>query len=203
MRSAIIGAYWAGDSEKLREFVDASTRATHIDPRALEGAWLVARETAGLGVADADPMWRFSTIEEMLRRGAHPREFADALGLHHGVSGFVLHTVPVAIYCARWANGNFRQAITAAAELGGDSDTLCAIVGGIVGAQVGTAGIPEEWMNGLWEWPRSVNWMRAAARALAQGEKPPATFWPAYLLRSPLFIGTVVAHGFRRTLPPF
>lgn len=203
MRAAIIGVYWATDADKLRAFVDLSSRATHSDPRAVEGAWLIAREAAGLGVAEADSIWRFDLIDEMLKRDASPQEFADAFGLERGVSGYVLHTVPVAIYCSRWADGDFRRAITAASELGGDSDTLCAIVGGIVGAQAGVAGIPADWVRGLCEWPRTVRWMRQAGWAMAQGERPPKTFWPAYVLRSPLFIGTVLVHGLRRLLPPY
>jgi hypothetical protein len=33
---------------------------------------------------------------------------------------------------------------------------------------VGYAGIPEEWLNGLFEWPRSVTWMRKLAARLAE-----------------------------------
>lgn len=44
MRSAIIGAVFATDAERRREFVRASTRLTHLDPRA---------ETAALAVAEA------------------------------------------------------------------------------------------------------------------------------------------------------
>ena len=42
MRSAIIGTYFAEDTFRIREYVRASTRLTHTDPRA---------ETAGLAVA--------------------------------------------------------------------------------------------------------------------------------------------------------
>lgn len=202
MRASIIGAYFRDDPEMLDAFVKSASQITHADPRAITGAQLIAREAAGLP-SSADPERRLDEIQEFLRRDAAPAEFADSLGLQRGVTGYILHTVPVAIYCFRWASGNYRRAVTAAAELGGDTDTLCAIVGGIAGARFGASSIPAEWLGGLWEWPRSPAWMNKLARSLANQTPLPKTFWPGYALRSPLFIAAVLAHGFRRLLPPY
>jgi ADP-ribosyl-[dinitrogen reductase] hydrolase len=207
MRSAIIGAHFGDDLEAMRKFVEISTLVTHTDDRAVDGAYLVALAAAGhidfSGNSLATDCWRLDLLREMLDGGRHPSEFACHLGLERGVSGFVAHTVPVALYCSLWAGADFAKGITAAASLGGDTDTLCAIVGGILGAQVGFSGLPEEWVDGLWEWPRSVTWMRQLGTSLADGTAPPRTFWPAYLVRSPLFIATVLAHGARRLAPPY
>jgi ADP-ribosylglycohydrolase len=46
MRSAPIGAFFADSPERLDAFVEASTRITHTDPRALTGARAVALLTA-------------------------------------------------------------------------------------------------------------------------------------------------------------
>jgi hypothetical protein len=51
---------------------------------------------------------------------------------------------------------NFRDAVVAVVQCGGDTDTTAAIVGGIVGCHVGKIGIPEEWLRNLLEWPRTV-----------------------------------------------
>ena len=209
MRAAILGAYFGEDRAALRRFVDASSRVTHTDERAVDGAYLIALAASGHEAVFREPgvvatsCWNFDVLDRMLAEGASPALFAQALGLGEGVGGFVAHTVPVALYCATWAGEDFRSGVEAAAALGGDSDTLCAIVGGILGARVGYAGLPDEWVSGLWEWPRSVSWMRRLANSLAAGTPPPTTFWPAYLARSPLFIGTVLTHGFRRLLPPY
>ena len=73
-----------------------------------------------------------------------------------GVSGYIYHTVPVALFCwLRWP-GDFRRAVEEVILLGGDADTTGAVVGGIAGATVGQGGIPAEWLQGILEWPRSV-----------------------------------------------
>jgi len=209
MRAAIIGARFGDDTTTMRRFVDASSRVTHTDQRALDGAYLVALATSGREafLRESDSVktkgWNLDLMEQMLAEGSSSSEFANAIGLGERVGGFVAHTVPVAVYCAFWAGDDFRAGIEAAASLGGDSDTLCAIVGGILGARVGVSGLPRDWIDGLWEWPRSVAWMRRLASSLADGSAPPRTFWLAYLARSPLFIGTVLTHGLRRLLPPY
>ena len=55
--------------------------------------------------------------------------------------------MPYALWCCGQALGDYQEALWLAASAGGDSDTLCAIVGGVVACYVGTAGIPEEWRN--------------------------------------------------------
>jgi hypothetical protein len=96
--------------------------------------------------------------------------------------------------------------------LGGDADSTGAVVGGIAGATVGVGGIPAERLDGLLEWPRPVAWMRALAERLARQslvEGRPARsgplplFWPGVVPRNLLFLAVVLAHGFRRLLPPY
>lgn len=53
---------------------------------------------------------------------------------------------------ALWAlcsSGDFREGITKAISLGGDTDTYAAIAGGLLGAHHGTYGIPHEWYEVL------------------------------------------------------
>jgi hypothetical protein len=115
--------------------------------------------------------------------------------------------VPVALYCwLRWP-GDFRRAVEEAILLGGDADTVGAIVGGLVGATAGAASIPEEWLRGIADWPRSVTWMRRLGARLAEhGSEPAAAvplFWPGLIPRNLLFLLIVLGHGFRRLLPPY
>lgn len=208
MRAPIIGAYFAGNPGRIRKFAEVSSRVTHTDPRAVDGAFRVAMASAGISPLDEaasveSDCWHLASMKEHLDRGAHPSEFAESLGLENGVSGFVAHTVPMALYCALWADDDYPAAVTAAISLGGDTDTVGAITGGIVGARVGFDGLPAEWVDGILEWPRSVSWMRRLAAALAHEKPMPSTFWPGYLVRSPVFIGVVLAHGLRRILPPY
>lgn len=59
---------------------------------------------------------------------------------------------PATLDAARWAvatTDSFRNAILAAANLGGDADTVAAVAGQIAGALYGKAGIPDDWLQRL------------------------------------------------------
>lgn len=227
MRSPILGVCLGDDPDRLRAFVRTSTRLTHSDPRAERGALLIAlaahygsrndSETinaaafiraARLAIPDADEqlLRLLVAIEDHYERGSTVAQFADALNFQHGVSGYIYQTVPAVLYSwLRWP-GQFRRAVEEVIALGGDSDTTGAIAGALGGATCGAAGIPAEWLSGLWEWPRSVAWMRELAARLASssGErKALRLFWPALGPRNALFLSAVLGHAFRRLLPPY
>jgi len=232
MRAALLGACLANDPERRASFIRASTRLTHVDRRAETGSSLVALAAAqaskstqsvapekfldrarGVVPAGDDELAEILVwLEEDLKRGKSPAEFAATLGLEFGVTGYIYHTVPVALYCWLRAGGCFREAVEAAICLGGDTDTLGAIVGGLCGATCGTQQIPGEWLVRLLEWPRTERWMRELASRLAlrfpdSGEGAPATpvplVWPGQFLRNIFFLNVVLMHGFRRLLPPY
>lgn len=77
-----------------------------------------------------------------------------------------------------------------------------------MGAAVGKAGIPREWLDTLWEWPRCVAWMENLGRHLSNQRDgvslaPPRLSAMATLSRNALFLLVVLTHGFRRLLPPY
>lgn len=233
MRAALLGACLGDDPQKLRAYVRASTRLTHTDPRAEHGALLIALAawqgaTCGLqGIAplaaledlrsqlnDADDelLGLLGKMEDHLKREATAEELADTLGLHTGVSGYMYHTVPIALYCWLRNSGDFRPAVEEVIRLGGDVDTTGAIVGGLAGATVGARGIPVEWVDGLIEWPQSVTWMRSLAERLAArfgkertaaSGRSPWYFWPGTIPRNLCFLVLVLGHACRRLLPPY
>lgn len=233
MRAAVLGACLGRDRERLRAYVRASTRLTHTDPRAERGAFLVALaarrgaeqgppgvqfeaflEEARQALPDLDPELGglLGAVEANAKRQAPAAELAAQLGLRRGVSGYVYHTVPLALYGWLRHPGDFRGAVEEVITLGGDADSTGAIVGGLAGATVGAGGIPPEWLDGLFEWPRSVAWLRALAGRLADQfplsgqpvpRRPLPLFWPGLLPRNLLFLAVALAHGFRRLLPPY
>ena len=85
---------------------------------------------------------------------------------------------------------------------GGDTDTVGAVFGAMAGAEVGESGIPPDWVAGIKEWPRTMDWIRRLAETLANpnGERAnaPAFFWPGIPFRNALFLGVVLLHGFAR-----
>ena len=151
-------------------------------------------------------------MEDFLIRDALAVELADALGLQCGVTRYVYHTVPLALYCWLRHPDNFRLAVEEVIDLGGDTDSTAAVVGAISGATVGANGIPQEWIDGLLEWPRSVTWMRSLSLRLvnqfADSESPGSLgpmplFWSGLIPRNLMFLLIVLLHGFRRLLPPY
>lgn len=220
MRSALLGVLYGDEPSLLRALVRASTRLTHTDPRAEHGALAVAlaaatspagyRERLGdlLGTGAGDLLGLVSQAAASASTGEDTEAFAVRLGLRHGVTGYVNHTVPVVLHAWFRHPADFRSAVLAVIRCGGDTDTTASILGGIVGARVGKAGIPGEWLDGLWEWPRSAAWIERLGVQLAtasRGERrqPPSVLFPAVVLRNLLFLLVVLGHGFRRLLPPY
>ena len=197
---------------------------THTDPRAVVGAMAVAKLTAWIvrdnltrrpGVEEFlslltscgtdDEEWNgiLASMRDALDRELTVGEFADALGLAKGVSGYVFHTVPVAAYAWFRHFGDFEGALTAILGCGGDTDTTGAIVGALAGATVGERGIPRDWLCGVIEWPRTMELLKRLGDALTEHEAPVRYFWPGCLVRNVVFLTLVLLHGFRRLLPPY
>ena len=63
-------------------------------------------------------------------------------------SGYVVDTLEAALWCLLTTD-NYRDCVLKAVNLGGDTDTIAAVAGGLAGALYGYDGIPEEWRNTL------------------------------------------------------
>jgi ADP-ribosylglycohydrolase len=161
-------------------FVRVCSRITHTDPRAEYGALAVALAAAGrLGeFGDVCPDHEF--VARVLGMELDPGD---------GISGYMYDTVPAAIALAARHAGDYRSAILAAIRCGGDTDTVAAIAGAIVGAQVGERGIPREWVEGIWDWPRGV----AGLRRLAAGDVPRVSYLGS-IWRNAMFFGVALVH---------
>ena len=66
--------------------------------------------------------------------GQTTEAFADTLELDRGVSGYIYHTVPVAIHAWFRYPDDYREAVQAVIRCGGDTDTVAAITGALVDA---------------------------------------------------------------------
>jgi len=229
MRIAPIGAYFADDPEALTRFVGIATRVTHRDERARVGALAVARLVAwsiseelaerpsierflallrACGEEDAEWSRVVDALGVAAARDAPVEALATQLGLERGVSGYVYHTVPVAVYAWFHHFGDFARALVAVLDCGGDTDTAGAIVGALCGAVVGGAGIPEDWVHGIADWPRGPDLLLELADRLAEAaggasRGPVRYFWPGLLPRNAFFLLVVLLHGFRRLAPPY
>ncbi len=228
MRSAILGAYFAFEPEMLRSFVAASTRITHTDPKAEVGALAVARAVAWtiqyghrsdrvenlLDLLKREPVdeeWLaiLNQFQSAWQAGRSVADFAHELGLQNGVTGYIYHTVPVAIFASLRHGEDFVGGLQAALDCGGDTDTVGAVTGAIMGSTVGKSGIPSELRSGIVEWPRSCQLLERVAERLSEQKikgqilGPVQYFWPALVVRNLFFVVIVLLHGLRRLAPPY
>ena len=227
MRSAIIGVCYGNDIQKLRELVRASTRLTHTDVKAEYGALAVAL-AAYLSSQKLliSPQSYYEKLEiligyeqveflSLIKQACESAEFAETtqsfaakIGLSKGISGYIYHTVPVVIQAWLKYQRDYQTAILEIVRCGGDTDTTAAILGGIVGAAVGKEGIPQVWLDNLWEYPRNVKWMESLGSRLAESQqdtKQSSLQLPAckVFLRNIFFLAIVIFHGFKRLFPPY
>lgn len=225
MRAPILGVYFADQPELLKSMVDASTRTTHRDERAIEGARIIARAAAIAAGSRARPIHSHMLLRELCADCKHPdlrrametaemsfkageslEKLAERLGCHDGVSGYICHTAPVVLFAWLREPNDFRAAVESVIALGGDTDTHGALVGALVGITAGAHALPKEWLDGIVNWPHSVTWMRRLAQRLAaDGSSKGAltSFWPAIPIRNLIVLTIILAHGFRRLLPPY
>lgn len=227
MRSAIFGAAF-DDIDTMVQFVKASARITHSDPRAEYGAIAVALAThvgrhhtqvSGdlylnqlaplLGPEGAELITLLKSVVASVSDGESTLDFALSNGMDRGVSGYTYHTVPIVIHAWLTHPSNYKAAVSSVIQCGGDADTTAAIVGGVIGASTGESGIPGDWLSNIREWPRSVSWMRRLSSQLSSTQsehktaRPIPTNFLATIIRNAVFLAIVLMHGFRRLLPPY
>jgi len=230
MRSPILGVFFNDSLDQMREWVRVSTRITHIDPKAEQGALAVALAAQEMAHGDGvrisaekylcglqslvfDDAKEFLRLMELAVRSGEDGQatpaFAESLGLGQGVSGYVYHTVPVAIQAVFRHKSDFQSAILDGVRCGGDTDTVGAIVGAIIGAGTGPRGIPRDWLSKTCLWPYTFAWMKELCcrlEAMKSGEDNDTrlSFPLAFaVLRNLCFTTLILAHGFRRIAPPY
>lgn len=158
--------------EPLGAFLDQieqTCRVTHNTTEALSAATAVAAVVSsgidGAAFDDAVPL-ALAAAREAGKRGARQDDDVDmaerievALAIAEldpsdhvldilekdiGTSVLSRESVPAAFGIAKAANGDFCRALVLAANVGDDTDTIGAISGGMVGACMGVAAMPQE-----------------------------------------------------------
>ena len=171
MRVSVLGLL-CEDNDKLREFVKRATYISHTDPKAYRGALAIAVAAKLAGESKkVDPnsfLENFEKIndskceefDEILKKTIQSvnskqstQNFAESLGLSKGVTGYIYHTIPIAIHAWLSNQDNFQAGLINTIQCGGDTDTVGSIVGSLIGIQVGAENIPENWRKGLFDYP--------------------------------------------------
>jgi ADP-ribosylglycohydrolase len=174
MRIAPLGAWYAGDPEQATHQAEISAYPTHQHREAVVGAMAVAAAAALAGSPGGPPSAEAlldgvialvpkSAVAAGLRRARDMLDYGDAATvaavLGCGRRTTAHDTVPFALWSAARALGDYERAFWTTAQVGGDVDTTCAIVGGIVAADRAGAP-PAEWTARTEPLP---GWMRGTA----------------------------------------
>jgi ADP-ribosylglycohydrolase len=165
MRVAPLGAFLAEASrETVIEQAELSANVTHSHPEAKAGAaavaltaWLAARSRGAteppagemlLDVAGAlDPSLETTRRIRDASDINRTAPFADVIErLGNGRRVSCQDTVPLALWIAAHHLDRYEAAVRRAVAAGGDTDTLAAIVGGVVASRVGRDAIPARWI---------------------------------------------------------
>ena len=159
MRVAPLGAWFADDLDEAARQAALSAEVTHTHPDGVAGAIAVAVAAAiASGPRPPAPRDFLDQVLQHVPPGRVHHGVWCARGLAHVPSPVIaVHelgngrqtsahdTVPFALWAAARNLDDFEQAIWITAGAGGDVDTTCAIVGGVVGAHVGVEGLPTAW----------------------------------------------------------
>lgn len=172
-RVAPVGLYHHYHLPRLRSIALRSSNPTHTHILARQGSVLQAaavalairladkfspamflellqRELDAMGESGED----ISVFQEKLkimgqgvRQSAPPNELVEDLG--NGIQ--VQESVPSAIYCFLYSPHSYRDAVSSAIFLGGDTDTIAAMTGAISGAFLGYDELPVHWLEKIRE----------------------------------------------------
>ena len=175
MRTAALGLFFLNAPAKLPETVAQISSITHRDPRSIAGGVAIAaaaRELASksgiegqdLCLAVAQAMAPFhaefadlvarlpsvlhakerAALEYIAWSGSSHREFDEVI-----ITPYVVPTVLASLWAVLAFPLSWSAAVAAAIRLGGDVDTLGAIVGGLMGARFGADAIPTHLAAGV------------------------------------------------------
>ncbi|MFF0161027.1 ADP-ribosylglycohydrolase family protein [Streptomyces sp. NPDC005263] len=155
MRVAPLGAWYAEDPEQAVHQAEISAYPTHQHREGVVGAMAVAAAAALTAAPGGPPTPELlldgvialvpkSAVGAGLRRARDMLDYADpatvAAVLGCGRRTTAHDTVPFALWSAARSVGDYEQGFWTTAQVGGDVDTTCAIVGGVIAS--GKAGAP-------------------------------------------------------------
>jgi ADP-ribosyl-[dinitrogen reductase] hydrolase len=220
MRAAIVGVFFHDQTDQRRAFGRVFAQVTHRDERAVDGALFVAElaacmvraagdESVKRCVAEAREIVTNTELNAALERAVQLA--ADGVSIAEGAqacgtTGFVVHTVPVAVFCLLRYGCDPMRALSEAISAGGDTDSIAAILGGWLGARHGTPGLPVSLLARIHDGPFGPSHLRALAVGLGQARQGIAGPVPRYsatgaLARNLALYPVILFHGFRRLVP--
>lgn len=165
MRVAPIGYFYQHEVERLTQAARAQGWLTHRHPASdaacLGAAYLVKLALDGVEPKEFPVRVRSVTaglsgeFDSTLARLDQVRAWTDEeaalnyLGPTRGGGWIAEEAVVMALYCVLRRPDDYPAAVTLAANISGDSDTVACITGGVMGARLGINAIPADWIERL------------------------------------------------------
>ena len=189
MRTAPVALAYLDDEAALVEAARAVSELTHYDPEAGDACvlWCLAIRHAiltgeldariGLQHIDADRRDLWATRLDVAE-ASQPSDFTNNGWVVEALQGAWSAITTTPIPQDDPASGVFRVdhlrlALDAAVRGGGDTDTVAAIAGGLLGAVYGASAVPAEWRRVLHGWPGlATRDLVALATRIVKADKP-------------------------------
>jgi ADP-ribosylglycohydrolase len=175
MRTAALGLYFLSEPERLPDAVAEVSCITHQDPRSVAGGIAIAQAAHFLATSEsidaetfcasiADSIRTYESvfaglINDLPARLQEDRDTAIAAIAWAGspapefsrpvITPFVVPTVLAALWVVLRNPSSWPNAVVEVIQLGGDVDTLGAIVGALMGTRLGISAIPEHLVVGV------------------------------------------------------
>ncbi|RON81707.1 ADP-ribosylglycohydrolase family protein [Pseudomonas fluorescens] len=153
MRLAPVVLFYFPDARQVHTFAADSSRTTHAAPEAIECcqllAGLIARALEGTNKAELRQLLRVNFSQPKVAAIARGDYLNKTQATIKG-SGYCVQSLEAALWCFHQTD-SFEAAILQAANLGDDADTTAAITGQLAGAYYGVRGIPERWLEKLYD----------------------------------------------------
>lgn len=176
MRSAPVGLRFFNDHSRIWEEAKASAWPTHRHELGIEGAQLIAVATSiaasessldpNLLAGKLIPLCSTVVFKNRLERLCQVKSDQDIEALGNGIEAH--ESVVTALACFALYPKDYQTAIATAMWQGGDTDTIAAMTGGLVGAHLGgsfTEEVPLERLEGGAEF---VGYVRDLATRIAE-----------------------------------
>jgi poly(ADP-ribose) glycohydrolase ARH3 len=205
MRAAPLGVLFRDDPEMMQRVVVEQSSITHQDRRCAAGAVVVAGAAAlastreairpedflGQLAAWAAPLeqsvadtvravagWLPLTATEAARRLHESGLDSAASDQWRGISSFVLPSVAWSLYAFLRSPDDYWATVCTAIGVGGDTDTMAAIAGGIGGARGGVSALPRQLVaslndRGEWRATELIDLACDCARMVTASPSPP------------------------------
>ena len=161
MRIPPLGAYFADNIPKVVEQARLASEITHMNPEGIAGGIAIAVATALAWQTRGETLSRQAFIAKILPyvpesavkvniQQAHDltdelpiADVVNAIGNGSQISS--QDTMPFVLWSAGEKLDDYENALWQTMSVGGDVDTTCAMVGGIVAVHAGEGCIPQEW----------------------------------------------------------